>query len=80
VDYKVLVNTVENGNESVQVFVALYKNLLITLYDAYLPKQAVDIILKINNNLTDEQIAYLSDHQVEISSALQTIKEVISID
>lgn len=73
-------DTVEIGNESMQIFVALYKNLPITLDEAYLPKQAVDIILKTNNNLTDEQLAYLSEHQVELPTALPTITEVVSVD
>lgn len=54
------------GNESVQVFVALYKNLPIILGDVYLPKPAVNILLEANQNLTQVQKNYLKDHQVEI--------------
>ncbi|MEI7885480.1 MAG: hypothetical protein WCI30_09040 [Clostridia bacterium] len=55
---------VEIGNESVQVFVALYKNLPITLAESYLPKQAVELILAENQQLTAEQKAYLKKYQV----------------
>jgi len=54
----------EIGNESVKVFVALYKNLPVVLDEVYLPKQAVDIILAVNKELTQEQIIYLNDHQL----------------
>lgn len=54
----------EIGNGSVQVFVALYKNLPITLEDTYLPKQAVEIIMENNKNLTEEQLLYLKQHTV----------------
>lgn len=57
----------EIGNESVQVFVALYKNLPIVLDDVYLPKKAVDIILKENNKLTKEQKDYIEEHMIELS-------------
>lgn len=56
----------EIGNGSVQVFVALYKNLPIALDDTYLPKQAADIIIENNKNLTDEQLKYLQEHSVEL--------------
>lgn len=71
---------VEIGNESMQVFVALYKNLPIDLDDAYLPKQAVEIILETNKNLTVEQIAYLNEHQVELPNALPPLTEVVMVD
>lgn len=54
----------EIGNGSVQVFVALYKNLPIALEDTYLPEQAVEIILENNKNITEEQILYLKQHTV----------------
>lgn len=54
----------EIGNGSVQVFVALYKNLPIALEDTYLPKQAVEIIMENNKNLTEEQLLYLKQHTV----------------
>jgi hypothetical protein len=57
---------VEIGNESMQVFVALYKNLPVILDDVYLPKQAVEIIMEANRNLTDEQRSYLKEYQAEI--------------
>lgn len=56
----------EIGNESVQVFVALYKGLPVTLSDEYLPKSAVDILLKDGTDLTDEQKEYLSTHYIDI--------------
>lgn len=58
----------EIGNGSVQVFVALYKNLPIELEDTYLPEPAVNIILENNDELTDEQIDYLKKHTVIINS------------
>lgn len=57
---------VEIGNGSVQAFVALYKNLPITLDGVYLPKHAVDIILEANRDLTQAQKDYLERHQVEL--------------
>lgn len=56
----------EIGNGSVQLFVAMYKNLPIETEDTYLPSRAVEIILEENNALTEEQKAYLESHQVEI--------------
>jgi hypothetical protein len=58
----------EIGNKSVQAFVALYKNLPIDLEDVYLPKQAVDIIIKENNQITQEQLEFMKSHQVELSN------------
>lgn len=54
----------EIGNGSVQVFVALYKDLPIVLEDTYLPEQAVEIIIENNKNLTEEQLLYLKQHTV----------------
>jgi len=53
---------VEIGNESVQIFVALYKGLPIELDGSYLPEPAVDIIMEANKNLTEEEKNYLSTH------------------
>ena len=57
----------EIGNESVQVFVALYKNLPMDLDETYLPNEAVELILKQNSNLTEEQKDYLSTHSIDIT-------------
>jgi hypothetical protein len=57
---------VEIGNEAVQVFVALYKGLPVTLVDTWLPTPAVDLLLSANPDLTDEQLAYLSTHNVAL--------------
>lgn len=62
---------VEIGNESVQVFVALYKNLPVDLVDTWLPAPAVDLLIGANSNLTPEQIDYLAAHRVELP-AIQT--------
>lgn len=60
----------EIGNSSVKVFVALYKNLPIELSDdTYLPKQAVDIIINNNPNLSEEQLSYLESHSVNVSKS-----------
>lgn len=56
---------VDIGNESVRLFVGLYKNLPIQLEDAFLPKQAVEIIREANPALTAEQDDYLKNHQAE---------------
>ena len=55
----------EIGNESVQVFVALYKGLPVTLVDTYLPKRAVEILLDVNPALTQEQKEYLVIHEID---------------
>ena len=66
----------EIGNGSVQVFVALYKNLPIVLENTYLPAQAIDIILETNKNITEEQRQYLMEHSVIIPEISQdTINE-----
>lgn len=69
-DLEELYSNAENeiGNGSVQVFVALYKNLPIELEDTYLPEPAVNIILENNDELTEEQIDYLKKHTVIINS------------
>ena len=59
----------EIGNESVQVFVALYKNLPMELDDSVLPKTAADVLLRDNPNLTEEQKAYIASHTVEVEAA-----------
>ncbi len=55
----------EIGNESVQVFVALYKGISIPLLDTYLPNRAVEILLETNAALTQEQKDYLAAHTVD---------------
>lgn len=56
----------EIGNGSVQLFVAMYKNLPLEPEDTYLPSRAVEIILAENKSLTEAQKAYLESHQVAI--------------
>jgi len=56
----------EIGNESVQVFVALYKGLPIVLDDAVLPMVAVEILLQSRPDLTDEQRAYLEEYGKDV--------------
>lgn len=58
----------EIGNGSVQVFVALYKNLPITPGETYLPKRAAEIVLQANPNLTQEQKDYLALYQIDTAS------------
>ena len=58
----------EIGNDSVRVFVALYKGLPYELSpDTYLLKEAADI-LKNSAQLSDEQKKYLENNSVDISS------------
>lgn len=59
----------EIGNGSVKIFVALYKGLPIELdNDTYLPQSAVEIIKKNNHSLTQEELAFLESHSVNVSS------------
>ena len=60
----------EIGNASVQLFVAMYKNLPYPLEeDVYLPQIAVDLLL-INRPLMDDQVIYLEKHAIQINPAL----------
>ncbi|MDF2617015.1 MAG: hypothetical protein K0Q47_1671 [Sedimentibacter sp.] len=66
----------EIGNGSVQVFVALYKDLPIVLEDTYLPEQAVEIIMENNKDLTEEQLSYLKQLLgMEMPSSNMAIKD-----
>lgn len=65
------------GTESVQVFVALYKNLPVELNDAYLPKEAVDMILQANTALTEEQKNYLAAHTAETEGTVSKADEAV---
>lgn len=60
---------VEIVNESVQVFVALYKDLPFVLSDSYLPAQAVDLLLSLDKDWSIETIAYLNAHRVMVKQA-----------
>jgi hypothetical protein len=65
--YANLEEDVEIGTGSVKVFVALYTGLPFTLPDdEYLPQSAVEI-LKDRGTLTEDQIAFLDTHSVDIS-------------
>ena len=66
--------SVEIGNGSVKVFVALYKNLPVVLDDEYLLKQAVDLLFEVNQDLSQEQIAYLNEHQIISKEAVGEMK------
>jgi len=59
---------VEIGNESVQIFVALYKNLPIELDESILTSNAVQLIMDENKALTPEQLDYLNSHSFDISN------------
>lgn len=52
------------GNESMQIFVALYLNLPVDLDDAMLPAAAIPVITAANPKLTAEQKAWLESHTV----------------
>ncbi len=69
-DLEMLFDTseVEIGNQSVQVFVALYRNLPIELNDTYIPKQAAMLITQENSQLTSDQKNYLNTHTIDLSS------------
>lgn len=66
----------EIGNESVQIFVALYKNLPITMDETLLPSEAVKLILHENSSLNEEQTNYLETHGVDV----QNIKDIDVIE
>ena len=64
--YANLEEDVEIGTGSVKVFVALYTGLPYTLSDdEYLPQSAVEL-LKAKANLTEDQVAFLDTHGVDI--------------
>ncbi|MBK5243379.1 hypothetical protein [Clostridium sp.] len=65
---------VEIGNESVQIFVALYKNLPVTLADSYLPNGAVKILLELDK-LDEVQKTYFKSHQVDIVNITENSPE-----
>lgn len=62
----------EIGNESVQLFVALYKNLPIELDGTYITKNATKLILQENSELTEEQKNYIETHSVDLTRVSQT--------
>ena len=65
--YANLEEDVEIGTGSVKAFVALYTGLPFTLEDdEYLPQSAVEL-LKAKANLTEDQVAFLDTHSVDIS-------------
>ena len=64
----------EIGNESVQLFVALYKNLPIELDGTYITKNAAKLILQENSELTEEQKQYIETHSVDLTKVSQTDK------
>jgi len=68
--YANLEEDVEIGTGSVKAFVALYTGLPFTLADdEYLPQSAVEL-LKAKVTLTEDQVAFLDTHSVDISELL----------
>ena len=64
--YANLEEDVEIGTGSVKMFVALYSGLPYTLSgDEYLPQSAVEL-LKAKANLTEDQVAFLDTHGIDI--------------
>lgn len=59
------------GNESLQIFVALYQNLPIELDGTYIPQKAADLILQKNSQLTAEQKNYLETHTIDLTKIKQ---------
>ena len=68
---------VEIGNESVQVFVALYKQLPLDLGDAVLPRSAAEM-LEARPDLTAEQRDWLRSHTAVIGQPNPTPQPEIS--
>lgn len=65
-------SSVDIGNESIQIFVALYKNLPIELGETYIPKKAATLILQKNRQLTARQRTYLNTHTIDLSKVKKT--------
>jgi len=78
VAYANLEEDVEIGTGSVKVFVALYTGLPYTLSgDDYLPQSAAEI-LKAKATLTEDQVAFLDTHSVDISGLQIVEPDVIT--
>ncbi len=58
---------VEIGNESVKVFVALYKNLPVELEEIYLPDSAIKILMELPTEWTEEQLEHFKEYSVDIN-------------
>lgn len=58
---------VEIGNESIKVFVALYKNLPVELEETYLPDSAIKILMELSTEWTEEQMEYFKEYSVDIN-------------
>ncbi|MDW7661997.1 MAG: hypothetical protein SCL54_11320 [Bacillota bacterium] len=67
---------IEIGNESVQVFVAIMKELDIKDSEAFLPMSAVQVLLEVDSNRSKEVLDYLANHQVEanVSGAIPEVE------
>lgn len=74
--YGNLEGDMEIGNESVQVFVAIMKELDISEADAILPVSAVQVLLEENPNRLEEILVYLESHQIEayVSGAIPDVE------
>lgn len=68
----------EIGNESIQIFVALYQNLPIDLDDTVIPKNAAKLILQKNNQLSDEQKTYLQTHTIDLDKVSQNKESIFN--
>lgn len=64
--------SVEIGNGSVKLFVALYSNIQFDISEeTYLPESAVDILIE-KGNLSTEQLTYVNNHQIILSDSINT--------
>ena len=70
------IQEVEIGNESVQIFVALFKKLPVTLEDSYLPSRAVEILIELDK-LDELQKNYFKNHQVDLVNTTDNTSEAI---
>lgn len=67
---------IEIGNDSVKLFVALYKGLPYEPEEnTYLPKNAVDL-LKSLGTLNEKELDYIENHKVDITSLIETQTKV----
>ncbi|WP_069650459.1 hypothetical protein [Caloranaerobacter ferrireducens] len=67
---------IEIGNDSVKLFVALYKGLPYKPEEnTYLPKNAVDL-LKSLGTLNEKELSYIESHKVDITFPVETQNKV----
>ena len=77
--YGELPDGIEIGNESVQVFVAIMKELDLQGSDAYLPLSAVNVLLNENPEIAEDMLTYLESHQIDVTIATVDSEGAVAI-